>query len=300
VPATTLGRIAWHHLVNGGWERLAAEYVFDVSPLTNQRPYFAAYIRPRDLLRFADRLETVQDEWGYLLLWATLGIATAAAVVLVLVPVVFGWRTIFARYPGKLGTMVYFLCLGLGYIVVEVGLISHFMRALSNATVSAAVLFTGMLVFSGLGSFASGRWLDTARRTMPRIFLAIGAILIGYAFLLDPVLDRIGTLPYALRIALCLGIIVPPAFLMGMPMPTGMATLARLGKDHMFLWAWGINGCFSVLGAALVPIVSTSFGLPAVVLVGAAAYLAAIPAFFAVLRPLEVPLGAAAERPVPA
>ena len=184
--------------------------------------------------------------------------------------------------------------------MVEVGLISNFMRALSNATVSAAVLFTGMLVFSGLGSFASGRWLDTARSTMPRIFLAIGAILIGYAFLLDPVLDRIGTLPYALRIALCLGIVVPPAFLMGMPMPTGMATLARLGKDHMFLWAWGINGCFSVLGAALVPIVSTSFGLPAVVLVGAAAYLAAIPAFFAVLRPLGAPLGAAAERPVAA
>jgi hypothetical protein len=300
VPATTLGRIAWHHLVRGDWERLAAEYVFDVSPLTNQRPYFAAYIRPRDLLRFADRLETVQDEWGYLLLWATLGIATAAAVILVLIPVVFGWRTIFARYPGKIGTMVYFLCLGLGYIVVEVGLISHFMRALSNATVSAAVLFTGMLVFSGLGSFASGRWLDTARRTLPRIFLAIGAILIGYAFLLDPVLDRIGTLPYALRIALCLGIIVPPAFLMGMPMPTGMATLARLGKDHMFLWAWGINGCFSVLGAALVPIVSTSFGLSAVVLVGAAAYLVAIPAFFAVLRPLAVAPSTAAARPVPA
>lgn len=300
VPATTLGRIAWHHLVHGGWERLAAEYVFDVSPLTNQRPYFAAYIRPRDLLRFADRLEIVQDEWGYLLLWATLGIAAAAAVTLVMVPVIFGWRTIFARYPGKIGTMVYFLCLGLGYIVVEVGLISHFMRALSNATVSAAVLFTGMLVFSGVGSFASGRWLDAARQTLPRIFAAIGAILIAYAFLLDPVLDRIGTLPHTVRIALCLGLVGPPAFLMGMPMPAGMSTLARLGKDHMFLWAWGVNGCFSVLGAALVPIVSTSFGLPAVILVGAAAYLVAIPAFLAVLRPREVPVGAAAERPAPA
>ena len=44
----------------------------------------------------------------------------------------------------------------------------------------------------------------------------------------------------------------------------------------MFLWAWGINGCFSVIGAALVPIVATSFGLPAVVLVGAIAYLVAL------------------------
>ena len=40
-------------------------------------------------------------------------------------------------------------------------------------------------------------------------------------------------------------------------------------------------------GAALVPIVATSFGLPAVVLVGAIAYLVALPAFFSVLMPLR-------------
>ena len=82
---------------------------------------------------------------------------------------------------------------------------------------------------------------------------------------------------------------------MGFPMPTAMTMLGRLGKDHMFLWAWGINGCFSVIGAALVPIVATSFGLPAVVLVGAFAYLVAMPAFFSVLMPLH-PGGRAARR----
>ena len=204
-----------------------------------------------------------------------------------LLPLVFGWRTIFSHYPGKFGTIVYFACLGAGYIMVEVGLISHFILALSNATVSASVLITGMLVFSGLGSFVSERYLDRARSVMPKIFLAIGAMLIGYGLHLDCVLDWIGTLPYALRIVLCLLLILPPAFLMGFPMPTAMTSLARLGKDHMFLWAWGINGCFSVIGAALVPIVATCFGLAAVVLVGAVAYLVAMPAFFAVLLPLR-------------
>ncbi len=48
-----------------------------------------------------------------------------------------------------------------------------------------------------------------------------------------------------------------------------------------------------LIGAALVPIVATSFGLPAVVLVGAAAYLVALPAFFSVLKPLQPqPMGA--------
>ena len=35
----------------------------------------------------------------------------------------------------------------------------------------------------------------------------------------------------------------------------------------MFLWAWGINGCFSVIGAAVVPIIATSFGLSAVLMI---------------------------------
>ena len=156
VPATVLGRLAWHFLVDGGWQKVADQYVFDTRILTNHQPYFAAYIKVQDLLKFTDRLELVQDEWGYLLLWATLGIATVFALTLVLFPVVFGWRTIFSRYPGKAGTMLYFLCLGLGYIIVEVGMISHFMLALSNATVSASVLITGMLVFSGLRQLLVG------------------------------------------------------------------------------------------------------------------------------------------------
>ena len=287
VPATVLGRLAWHYLIDGGWQKVADEYVFDTRILTNHQPYFAAYIKVGDLLKFTDRLELVQDEWGYLLLWATLGIATIFALTLVLFPVVFGWRTIFSRYPGKAGTMLYFLCLGLGYIIVEVGMISHFILALSNATVSASVLITGMLVFSGCGSFFSERFLDRSRTFMPKVFLAIFLILTLYAFTIDYALDWIGTLPYALRIVLCLLLLLPPSFLMGFPMPTAMTTLGRLGKDHMFLWAWGINGCFSVIGAALVPIVATSFGLPAVVLVGAVAYLVALPAFFSVLMPLE-------------
>jgi hypothetical protein len=55
----------------------------------------------KDLLKFTDRLELVQDEWGYLLLWATLGIAAIFAATLVLFPLIFGWRTIFSRYPAR-------------------------------------------------------------------------------------------------------------------------------------------------------------------------------------------------------
>jgi hypothetical protein len=185
-----------------------------------------------------------------------------------------------------LRTILYFACLGAGYIMVEVGLIAEFVLALSNATVSASVMITGMLVFSGFGSLVSERILARSKTVMPGIFIGIAAFLIGYGLWLHVPLDWIGQYPYGLRLLLCFGLIAPPAFLMGFPMPTAMDTLARLGKDHMFLWAWGINGCFSVIGAAAVPLVATAFGLSSVLFVAAGAYLVALPAFYAVLLPI--------------
>ncbi|BAV47285.1 Uncharacterized protein MLTONO_2382 [Mesorhizobium loti] len=289
LPATELQRMAWHALLTGGWEKLAGDYVFDARALSNDQPYFAAYVKVADLPRTLDRLDLFQDDWGYLLIWATLGIACITAASLVLLPVIFGWRIVFSRSRGKLGTILYFACLGLGYIMVEVGLISRFTVALANPTVSASVLISSMLVFSGLGSLFAERIFDRARTLLPVVLLAVCLLLLAYGFYLSPVLDWIGAYPYAVRLLLCFLLVSPPAFLMGMPMATAMTWLARLGKEHLFVWAWGINGCFSVIGSAAVPIVATSFGLSAVLQWSAIAYLIAIPAFFAVLLPSKAP-----------
>ncbi len=286
LPSVALARAAWQALLSGQWPDLAAAYVYDLHALTNQRPYFAAYLRAADLPRVLDRLDLLQDEWGYLLLWATLIIACCAGAILIALPAVFGWRGLLARCPGKAGTLFYFACLGAGYIMVEVVLISHFVLALSNATVSATVLITGMLVFSGFGSLCADRYLDCARSVMPFIFLAIAVLLIGYGLGIDRALDFVGTLPYGWRLPCCFLLILPPAFLMGMPMPTGMTWLARLGKEQMFLWAWGVNGCMSVIGAAMVPLLATSLGLSSALLLAGLFYLMALPAFYALLRPM--------------
>ena len=184
---------------------------------------------------------------------------------------------------GKLLAVLYFACLGAGYILVEVGLIAHFVMALGNPTISASVLITGILVFSGLGALVSERILPRMRVVMPAIFLMIGGLLLLYALAIDHVLDDIGALPYFARLLCCFVLIAPPAFLMGFPMPTAMTTLGRLGKDHLFIWAWGVNGCFSVVGAAAAPVIATNFGLAAVIEIAAVAYLLALPAFFGVI-----------------
>ena len=189
LPATAMGRLAWHALIAGQWSEIAHRYVFNTRALTNDAPYFAAYIKTADLPRVLDKLELVQDEWGYLLIWATLGVACLTAMVLLAIPLIWGWRAVFSRSPGKALTVLYFACLGAGYIMVEVGLIAHFVMALGNPTISASVLITGMLVFSGLGALASERALPHMRTVMPILFVAVGVMLILYGLYLGRVLE---------------------------------------------------------------------------------------------------------------
>ena len=121
---------------------------------------------------------------------------------------------------------------------------------------------------------------------MPGIFAAIAVLLILGAFFYDQLLIEIGQWPnYPLRMTACVALLAPAAFLMGFPFPTAMAMLSRLGKDRFFLWAWGINGTFSVIGAVAVPILSVTYGQSIPILSAAVLYLIAWPAFYAVLAP---------------
>ncbi|MFI4981942.1 MAG: hypothetical protein ACHQIO_16475, partial [Nevskiales bacterium] len=69
------------------------------------------------------------------------------------------------------------------------------------------------------------------------------------------------------------------------PMATAMTALENTGKHGMFVWAWGVNGCFSVIGAAAVPLLEVSYGIPAALGVGAAAYFVAILGAIGVMKP---------------
>ncbi len=279
VSAGSLFRAVAHRLIRGDAGSIRDRYVFDMRSLSNERPYFAGFVKPRDIPRFLDKLETISDEWGYLLLWATLLLALFFGLLLLVLPVVFGWRALFSHDPGKLCVMGYFLCLGLGYILIEIAFISKCLLCLGNSTVSFAVLVTGMLLFSGIGSFVSGRWLPVARRVITTVSLLIAVLLVLYVLSLNSILTAIGGWSYAAKATVCLVLLAPLAFLLGFPFALGMATLSILRKEHFFVWAWGINGSFSVVGSVLVPVVSVLYGLSSVLLLSAVIYLAAGPCF---------------------
>jgi spermidine synthase len=285
VSAGSLLRAAAHRMIRGDAASIREGYVFDIKPLTDDRPYFAGFVKLSDIPRFLDKLETISDEWGYLLLWATLVLSLFFGMLLLALPVLCGWRTLFSHEPGKLSVLVYFLCLGLGYILIEIAFISKCILCLGNSTVSFSVLVTGMLLFSGIGSYVSVRVIPVARRAIVAVCSLIGTILVLYAVGLNPLLTTIGGWSYAAKALVCLALLAPLAFLLGFPFALGMATLSSLHKEHFFVWAWGINGSFSVVGSVLVPVLSVLFGLSSVLLVSAGIYLVAAPCFLGFSRP---------------
>ena len=63
----------------------------------------------------------------------------------------------------------YFSCIGLAYIMVEVGLIAYLISVLNNATVSVLLLLPCMLIFSGLGSLVAHSACDSGKNRMPSV-----------------------------------------------------------------------------------------------------------------------------------
>ena len=85
-----------------------------------------------------------------------------------------------------------------------------------------------------------------------------------------------------LKILLSLFLIAPLAFWMGMPFPLALAQVkSRL--PALVPWAWGVNGCASVLSAILATLLAVNLGFTPVVLIAVALYIGAAALFHAPL-----------------
>ena len=78
--------------------------------------------------------------------------------------------------------------------------------------------------------------------------------------------------PDWIKIIISLALIAPLAFFMGMPFPLGIARIGRENAD-LVPWAWGINGCASVIAAILATLIAIHVGFAAVVMIAIVLYL---------------------------
>jgi len=136
----------------------------------------------------------------------------------------------------------------------------------------------GFLLFAGAGSICAQRWLARSTRPIPvlaqRAVLAIAMALAWHVLSFAIALRFAAAAPPAARAALGLSTIAPLAFAMGFPFPLGMARLARIAPAFV-PWAWGLNGCASVIAAIAALLLAIEVGLTTTLLVALAWYVLA-------------------------
>lgn len=274
-------------------ESFVQRYKFDLRPATDDRPYFFHFFKPR-LMREALDLKGAGGlallDLGYPLLLATLLQAAVLSIVLILLPLVSRLRTErpapgglvkvatppTAPHAARTGlVLVYFFTLGLAFLFTEMVCIQRFTLYLAHPLYAVPVVLGGFLFFAGLGSRSVERvGAAGAAGRVARAAASIGLLSALYTLLLPPLFEATMALPTWTKMLLVLALLAPLAFFMGTPYPLGLTKLQAMAEP-LVPWAYGVNGCASVIAAVLASLLSIRFGHTAVLGFAVLLYVAA-------------------------
>ena len=263
-----------------------ARYKFDITPATDDRPYFSHFFKwavlPEILaLRGQGGLPLL--EAGYLVLVATLLQALVVSLIFILLPLLV-FRRQQSGAPAVIRrsrVVLYFFAVGLAFLFIEIAFMQKFIQFLHHPLYAVATVLAAFLVFAGLGSAWTSHLQRSDQPLARYAALSVtGIALVGmlYAFQLGALFEQLMSLPMVLRVGISVLLVAPLAFCMGMPFPLGLARVGA-GIPAFIPWAWGINGCASVLSAVLATLLAIQFGFTAVILSALLLYMLAAWAF---------------------
>ncbi len=254
------------------------DYTYDVSSVTDDRPFFFYTVQSRDFWTFLTQASRESEDYkvnrAVPMLVGVVGLSIVATLLVLVLPrLLLGTRL--PKQKGVTTFLWYFVCLGAGYILIQVALIQRFVLLLGRPTYALTVIIFSMLVASGLGSYFSSSIAGSDQRRLTRVLGAIAVVVAALAFLAGPLVAAAATCVLPAKLFLTAVAVAPGAFLMGVPFPAGLCWLNRQHAAAV-RWAWALNAAASVLGSALAILLAIYLGLRATMLVGAALYLCAL------------------------
>ena len=247
-------------------------YHHDVSPTTDNRPFFFHTTKIRDQFQTAFGRSMLFGN-GLSALMTLMAISVTFVALFVVGPLALsGSELRGSHWPRWLG---YFGTLGAGFMLIEVALLQRFVLLLGHPVYSLTVTLFSILLGTGIGSLVSRRIGDAAlRRTIQLVLLGIVGVAILGIVALPLIIRSAISASHAARIALTVLLITPAGVLMGMPLPAGIR-LMTANDSALVPWAWGMNGALSVIGATLAVFIAMNWGFSVTLMTGAAIYLAA-------------------------
>ena len=139
----------------------------------------------------------------------------------ILVPMFFS-RVGKEKWPSKANALVYFSCLGAGFIIIELVLIQIFMKLIGYPLYTYTTVLFALLVSAGIGSLYSEKLRISPTKNWTWPYVGIGVtgtlLLVSYSHLFEIFLAT----PEPIRILVAALMIVPIGFFLGMPFPLGI------------------------------------------------------------------------------
>jgi len=254
-----------------------------LDPATDDRPYFNHRI-PWSTIGMAEvegvmgqgrnsRMALEESPVAEVSVLVVLVWACVLALLFVVLPLlVWRRRGLEAKEAARL--LPYFLCLGLGYVTVEICLIQRLGLFVGRPEYAMAVVLGSMLVSSGAGSLVATRLAGRARRGARLAALAVAGLVLVDALAGPHAATALLGLSLTGRMAMAAVLTAPLGFVMGMPMPLGLRGAAP-DSPHLVSWAFGLNCAASVAASVLTVILSSSAGFGTTLLAAGGVYVAA-------------------------
>jgi spermidine synthase len=260
----------------------ARSYAYNTAPVTDNAPFFFFTLKPTQILGENGLRGGI--DWkvnlGVLVLFLVLVISVIAVLAFLILPLALRSRSGKARHSPL--PLLYFVAVGLGYILVEIAFIQRFVLFLGHPTYALTVVIFLLMLSSGAGSLLSRLWLPHPDSGWVPLVLVIAALVADVFFLPSRLAALVG-MGFGYRLLVSGVLLIPLGFVMGMPFPTGLRALAAVPvpdfpsvQDNAVEWAWAMNAAASVLGSVLAMVIAIQFGLTVTLACGATAYLLAL------------------------
>ena len=257
---------------------------FDLTPPTDDRPFFFHQVRFTDAFRkdryaklYGDDVNPVTQNVNAVFVLAFVLIAVSVlSVLLIGAPLLATRRHVSLRGSGT--PMGYFAAIGLGFLFVEISQMQRLVVFLGHPVYGLAVVLFSLLLFAGVGSLA------TTRIAQPRRLLGtLLAILLVFGLATVPLTSAFRSQETLVRILVAVAMLAPLGFCMGMAFPFGMRIVEK-GDRGLLPWFWGVNGATSVVATVLATAVSLSWGISVTYWVGVVCYAGCLLAYVVMER----------------
>jgi len=151
---------------------------------------------------------------------------------------------------GNFVGLLYFACLGLGFIGLELTLMQKANFLLGIPSWGFLITVLSFTLFMGLGALTAGKLqVKNIKKAMWLLLVLVALILGAYAVLFPRLLTEVAAWSNLSKMGLVFLMFAPLGFLLGMPFVWGIRSLEEHGRGGVVAWMWAINSTTSTMGA---------------------------------------------------